>query len=227
MQILESIKDNFVDIFYLRECSLGFYENKCKLSAEGSKVCSICKKKLVNNNLEIENKSRNFKNISKCFAVVEYKNYIKDLVLELKWKKPERAELFAELMAEFYKKNLFDYQFDLIVPVPGFITQGRDWSPSILLAQYLSKFLKIPVKIDLLQKTKKTTLHKYNLKGRKQNLQDAYKISDQENFSFQKILLIDDLVASGSTLEYCAGLIKILNTNIEVFALVFAASFFD
>lgn len=197
------------------------YKNKFKYL----KVCDKCLESIsrqTTQNFPTELRGLNFLNI--IYSVFPYLGKSKELIHKLKWENEKLADPMAELMYKFLIINLQE-KFDFIVPVPGIKTSERNWITSVLLAEKLSELTGIPVENNLLIKLKDTSAHKLTKKGRIKVIKDSYALSELSPKN-KKILLIDDLVTSGLTLQTCASLLNKTNTN-EIYALTFAKSLFS
>ena len=101
-------------------------------------------------------------------------------------------------------QQLGHLRFDVIVPVPSHwrrkIQRGRD--QSLEIAQHLSKHLNCPVE-QALSRTKATTTQRgLDKRQRRQNLKGAFALT--RNVKGMNILLVDDVVTTGSTVELAA-----------------------
>lgn len=100
--------------------------------------------------------------------------------------------------------------YNLIVPVPT--TQAehrhRDDLPQAL-ARALGEALRVPVRDDLLVKTRET-VRQMSLSGaaRRKNLLDAFSAVQPQAIAGQSILLVDDVLTTGSTLNECAKALR-------------------
>lgn len=119
---------------------------------------------------------------------------------------------FEELVHDFSRKNnVSPDEFDLIVPVPLHPAKRfrRGYNQSELISKVLSKEFSRPVFSRALLKTK-NTLPQTGLskKMRKQNLKNSFVACDKARLSGKSILLVDDIMTTGTTLEACAKELK-------------------
>ena len=100
---------------------------------------------------------------------------------------------------------------DLIVPVPLHKSKlrKRGFNQSSLFAQGLSKTMEIPMddtnlyrKIASSSQTKKSRWERYK------NVHDIFGVENPELFRERKILLVDDVITTGSTIEACTTVLK-------------------
>jgi ComF family protein len=100
-----------------------------------------------------------------------------------------------------------DKEFDLIVPVPLHPSKLRirGYNQSDTFAKGLSESMSLPWHNDILLKgtANETQTNKRRL-DRWHNVKDVYTIVNLEAVYNKRILLVDDVVTTGSTLEACA-----------------------
>ena len=109
---------------------------------------------------------------------------------------------------------------DMIVPVPLYWKrqQQRGYNQSEVLAKMLSRYLKIPVKTPLKRIRHTTRQATLSREERLKNLKGAFAVPKQPTVAGKKILLIDDVLTTGSTLHACAeALNKAGAADIKVF----------
>lgn len=96
-------------------------------------------------------------------------------------------------------------EFDAVayVPMGKKSRRERDYDQCRLLAKNLGHFLDVPV-LNALRKVKETkTQHELGRRERLQNLRGAYVCKIP--LTGKRVLLVDDIVTTGSTLRECAG----------------------
>ena len=101
----------------------------------------------------------------------------------------------------------------LIVPVPlhpGRLRQRR-FNQSALLAKSLEKTAARPAILDLLERTRATPQQQgLTAKARERNVSGAFRIADiwKTKLKNRHVILIDDVLTTGSTLKACARTLK-------------------
>ncbi len=89
------------------------------------------------------------------------------------------------------------------VPMTKRKKRQRGYDQSELLARSAAKALKLPV-LPLLKKVRETDVqHELSKKGREKNVKKAYQAGPEA--AGKSLLLVDDIVTTGSTLRECAG----------------------
>jgi ComF family protein len=115
---------------------------------------------------------------------------------------------------------------DFIVPVPLHPKKKkkRGYNQSELIARGISETFKKPVSVENLKRNLHTsTQTRKNRYERWKNVENIFEVSEPEKFSGKHILLIDDIVTTGSTLEACAyQLLKIPGVKVSIATLGFA-----
>ena len=153
-------------------------------------------------------------------AVANYKSPISEIIKDLKYNnKTYYAKLLGELAAETWQKK--NIKADYIVPVPMHWSRRlfRGYNQSELIASVFSEKTGIPI-LNLLKRVKRTP-KQANLSRaeRKNNLMNAFKLNQSERAKIKNgsILLFDDVLTTGSTLESAcitilqSGCCKIVN----------------
>jgi len=145
---------------------------------------------------------------------------------QLKYKTNQDFGIFlGELMGADFKKAL--PKIDFLVPVPLHPKKlyKRGFNQSELLARGMNKLLKINISTTVLIRTRFTeTQTKKGKKERIKNMKDAFEITDKKTFKNKTILLIDDVITTGSTLKECVReLDKIEGISIYVLLLAVAS----
>ena len=100
-----------------------------------------------------------------------------------------------------------DHEFDIIISVPVHIwkLQERGYNQSELAAKEIAKFYLVPISINNLIKIKQTeNQSKPNRKDRLSNLAGSFKVINDQEILGKKVLLIDDVITTGSTANECS-----------------------
>ena len=134
---------------------------------------------------------------------------VQRILHQLKYKgKPELGELLGGLLAARLREQVSTLKADLIIPVPLHKKRQRQrgYNQSACIAEGLGKALGLPVYKDVLLKTKSTSSQtKKSRFGRYENLKSAFSVQKAEAVAGKHVLLIDDVVTTGATLEACAS----------------------
>lgn len=145
----------------------------------------------------------------------KYNPFIKELARPL-------AELITAHLLNLNKISSFGDFFLVSVPLQIKKLKSRGYNPAEELAKHLSEKLKIPLFSDVLFKTKQTAAQvELKEKQRRENLIGAFSCKNPELVRRRKILLVDDVLTTGSTLEECAKALKAAGAK-EVWGIVVA-----
>jgi ComF family protein len=118
--------------------------------------------------------------------------------------------------------------FDAVVPVPLHASRltERGYNQADLLAMPISKALGIPW-TDLLTRNRRTSPQwSLGRRARKMNLQGAFALRARGQVSGMRVLLVDDVATSGTSLEECAKALQGAGAR-SVAAYVFARQYYD
>jgi len=111
---------------------------------------------------------------------------------------------------EELKRTGISSQYDLITSVPLHISRlrQRGYNQSDEWAKGISETTNIPFSADLLvRKLKTITQTKRSKLGRWENVNEIFELKTPGSIGGKRILLVDDVVTTGSTIESCAILL--------------------
>lgn len=161
----------------------------------------------------------------KTYYVFKYTGIIKEGLKKFKYHSQKNlCSFFAQNMYNFLKENILPFErIDAIscVPLHAKRLREREFNQSFLLAKAISKKSKIPVLADLLMRARDTLPQsELDFQRRQANIKGAFKINKKymENITDSKILLIDDIITTGSTVEECAKEISKVSAQTTVLA---------
>lgn len=217
---MEYIKVVFDFVFPTKDLCYLCNENELEIE---DYICKSCR-----NNIQMVNKEVFLYSefITECYYTTIYDRFMKAVIKRYKFN--DKSFLYkplgAILLKSIYEKGLDD-KVDLIAFVPSHRRKEaiRGYNQSELLAMFVSKKLHIPISKTLIKRTHTVDQHFLNKEEREHNLKGAFKVKVREEVEGKSILLIDDIITSGSTMEECAmELIK--NEAKAVFALALTSS---
>ncbi len=162
-------------------------------------------------------------NIEKATTLAYFTNegLLQHLLHKLKYDgKKEIGAFLGKTLAYDLQQVKWSEKIDLIVPVPLHPKKEaiRGFNQAEIIADGMQEVLNIPVITDVLHRTRYTESQtKKNREERLLNMQDAFNIKHHEKIIGKHLLLIDDVLTTGATLEACAiALSQITNTHISI-----------
>ncbi len=112
----------------------------------------------------------------------------------------------------------------LVIPVPHCWSE-HVWRPHVSptpLAETLASMLRVPARLDLLRKIKKTTKQaSLPATARRTNLRGAFGMGGGATLGGARVLLVDDILTTGTTAHECAKVLKQAGAT-QVYVAVFA-----
>jgi len=145
-------------------------------------------------------------------AVYRSRGLVRKLMHEFKYghQRYLRHPLAAWLGETMNDPRLRDRRFDLIVPVPLHPARERErgFNQATLLAALLSRKVQIPLRFALERIRFTITQTAHDRSERMENLHNAFRLRKKMNVRELRVLLIDDVLTTGSTLSECARILK-------------------
>lgn len=125
------------------------------------------------------------------------------------------------IMGEQLKKSN-RFEADVLIPLPLFPAKEkrRGYNQATILCEGIKKSMKIPVLDKVISRPQHTTTQ--TKKGRIErwkNMEGKFELTNHEAIRNKHVLLIDDIITTGATIESCAGeLLKGENVKVSVAA---------
>ncbi|MFK8039613.1 MAG: ComF family protein [Crocinitomicaceae bacterium] len=212
MNLLQFVTHSVLDIFFPNNCEL------CQkhLTHKESFICLECKFNLPyidRHQLMLESIQKIFWGrieIEKVYSVYNYQkgNQTQRILHEIKYKnKTKLAIHLGEIIGSLIPKN---HTFDLIIPIPLHPKKlkKRGYNQSQLLAEGVQQTNAIPIDNNSVVRTginqSQTQFSKYD---RWDNVKGIFKLKDNNNLAGKHILIVDDVLTTGATIEACAAAI--------------------
>ncbi|WP_289037398.1 ComF family protein [uncultured Zobellia sp.] len=163
-------------------------------------------------------------NIKKASSMLFFyeKGIVRELIHHLKYRNQEEVGTFlGDWYGQLLKENNeLTNAIDLVIPVPLHKKKlrQRGYNQVASFAQRLAFHLNADYVDHILIKTANTkTQTKKGRIGRWQNKKDLYTLSDFNSLKDKHILLVDDVITTGATMEICARtLAQAPNTTIFI-----------
>lgn len=184
----------------------GVCENICK-----NDLCPKCKIKFKKNSrVKIDN--YNNKNFKKHLYIFKYDGIIKERLLKYKFgEKAYIYKAFVNFLIKNKKVCRFLKSYDIIIPVPIHYNRKvtRGYNQSALIAKQLAKKIGIAYEENVLfKKVNNKPQSTKNKEEREQNVVGVYYTKNKEKIYNKKIILLDDIYTTGSTVNECSKTLK-------------------
>jgi len=144
-------------------------------------------------------------------SAMYYDEASKNLILAFKFMdKTENSHLLATML-KYAGRDIFEAGVDVLMPVPLHYSRllKRKYNQSALLAHNLEKMTGIPADCLSLERHKKTRPQvEFSGVERVRNVKDAFRVKYPQKVKNKRIVLIDDVLTTGSTLKECAFALK-------------------
>jgi len=226
--MVKTLWNDIIGFFFPHLCVIC----KDKLNENEQFICLDCLVQLpkTNNWLEKDNKPEQFFAGRFPFERIgSFAHFVKggsmqQIIHELKYRNnPQIGEFIGRICGNELKSSDFLTGIDYIVPVPlhSKRQKQRGYNQSLEVARGISETTGIPVNCDTLIRTINNISQTKNSRfDRWKNVENIFSVNDPEVFKGKHILLIDDVITTGSTLESCAKeVLKCHRSRLSIFAL--------
>lgn len=190
-----------------------FLCKKCEKILESEAVFGVDKYKKIERKKEnIKNNFNDKKYFDEHLYIFLYQGIIRRIILKYKFQ--EEAYLYKTFVNFLLKnKNFFEKieKYDTIVPVPisKKRKKKRGYNQSELLAKEIAYNANLVLEKESLYKIKDIVEQsKLNKENRLKNIQGVYELVNKEKLNKKKILLIDDIYTTGSTVNECSKVLR-------------------
>ena len=231
MSYLIDLWDDFISLLFPRLC----YGCGNHLVRNESLICTECFVMIPRTNYHLEPDNPVAQlfwgrcRIEKAAAFSYYSrdSRIRKLIHQLKYK--GAREIGAEL-GRIYAVSLMSSKFlddiDMIIPVPLHPSKVRQrgFNQSDEISQGISSVSGLPVDTaTLVRKTVTQTQTRKSRYDRWTNVSDIFFVTDEDKLKGRHVLLVDDVITTGSTIEACADeVLKTEGTKVSVAAIAFS-----
>lgn len=224
---MKKIWNNFLQLFFPHLCVV------CnnKLSDGELHICTDCLLILPKTNYHLQPDNRleqffagriPFQRVA-AFGYFLKEGSIQKIIHELKYRhNPSIGTYIGELCGNNLKGSSFISEIDLIVPVPLHPKRQkqRGYNQSLEICKGISKNTGIPIDCNtLIRKINNPSQTKNKRIDRWQNVEDIFTLTDYETLENKHILLVDDIITTGSTIESCAKeILKCRGSSVSIYA---------
>lgn len=211
---MKTVRKNQIPVNYLQRL---LFANRCRLCAKlipiNRNLCSDCNADRIRVPKNyFSSKVYQEKSFDKSTAPFFYKSPVKECILNLKYNNFKRSsEYLATEMVNVIERDFADENPDFITCVPMSRKRKREksYNQCDYLIKHISKVFGMKPSYDLLVKIKDTpTQVSSGYKERITNLKNAFVTNKKYDIKGKTILLCDDIITTGSTLNECSKALK-------------------
>ena len=149
-------------------------------------------------------------------ALGPYRGILKKAVYELKFHgKKELAHPSGYMKAAKVMEQDWDRDFLLPVPLDRKRLEERGYNQAQLLTKEIGKQLRSPLLLGVLLKKRSTQAQaKLSREARMRNLRNSFLVASPEKLKGKKLILVDDILTTGSTAEECTKTLLAAGTKV-------------
>ena len=228
-------KDTILNILFPRRCPVcgeivrpagGLICPACfrELSFVKSPTCKKCGKEIEDETMEFCADCMAHRHTYEYgLALFNYNDAARNSMVQIKYhNKREYLDFYGAAVAVRVEREIRRMRVDAIIPVPVHPSRRRKrgFNQAEVLAKIVGERLGIPVKAELLRRTKKTLPQKELSVGeRLKNLSGAFR-ADEIPENIRRVLLVDDIYTTGSTIEACTRVLKTAGVETIYFGVI-------
>jgi ComF family protein len=233
MDYFRNLLDDILSLLFPRLC----YACGNHLLRNENLICTECYISIPRTNYHLEQQNpveklfwgRCFIERAAAFSFYSKGSRIRNLIHNLKYKgvKDVGYEL-GRIYGLSLKTTDFIEGIDMIIPVPLHASRQRmrGFNQSEIIASGLSEIIRLPFYTEYLERiSPSSTQTKRSRFDRWVNVEGIFRVIDPEAIKEKHILLVDDVITTGSTIESCVNeLLKVDGVKVSVLALAFAVN---
>lgn len=149
------------------------------------------------------------------------------LVHQIKYKGQQKLALYlGNLMGETICRSGRFNNIDLIIPLPLYTSRQKErgYNQATLLSDGIAEIINAPVRENsMLRVHASTTQTRKSRTERWQNVNGLFMLKQDTDLAGKNILLVDDVITTGATIDACASVInKISGTKLNIATLAYA-----
>ena len=203
------------------------FENSCLICNKSSGQNLICKP--CENDFIIRNEKNNIHVLDEItvYSWGFYDGKLRNGIIALKAGKKKLANYFGNKLTGFWKtlpQNITNKNY-LVIPVPSHKKRikERGFCQTSLISKYFAEHFKLNLLTNFVTRNKKTKFMNSlnNINERRENIKNAFEIINP--IHAKDILIIDDILTSGSTLSEITKTIYRVYPNTNIVGLTVAA----
>lgn len=228
---IPTVAYSFFSLFYPRVCWACY---QALLPAEEC-ICTVCHYQLPQTNFHTQEDNP----VSHIFwgrlplvsatSLLYFQKHskVQNLIHQFKYRGKKEIGLYlGNVLGRKLNESANFNNIDLIIPVPLHASKEhqRGFNQSEIISRGISESMKIDVEVKNLVKINRTdTQTKKSRFRRWQNVETVFHVHKPEKLAGRNILLVDDVITTGSTLEACGhNLLKIDGVKLWIASLALA-----
>ena len=146
------------------------------------------------------------------YCALKYENVVREKIIKYKFNENSYLyKTFAKIIIKNKKVYGFLKLYDIIISVPMYKIKKsvRGYNQSELLASEIAKQMELSFEKDVLIKIKNTKVQSTLTRTQRvENVKNAFFVTDDTKIKDKKIILIDDIYTTGSTVNECSKILK-------------------
>ena len=210
--------DTLLDLLYPPRCPF------CHRFLDGGmRVCARCERYLPY--MPAGRVDRSFKNLDECFSVLRYEGDVRKSLHRYKFGSVSAyAGCYAKLLAECIEDNAIYADVVTWTPLSARRLRERGYDQARLLAEGAAEYMETPC-LPLLKKRRHNAAQSgtKSAEERRRNVRNVYAYAGNKPLDGMTVLLVDDIVTTGATLDECAGVLRKAGAA-EILALTLACT---
>ena len=210
--------DTLLDLLYPPRCPF------CHRFLDGGmRVCSRCERSLPY--MPAGSLDRTFENLDECFSVLRYEGDVRKSLHRYKFGGVSAyAGCYAKLLAECIEDNAIYADVVTWAPLSARRLRERGYDQARLLAEGAAEYMETPC-LPLLKKRRHNAAQSGTKSAdeRRKNVRGVYAYVGNTPLDGMTVLLVDDIVTTGATLDECAGVLRKAGAA-EILALTLACT---
>jgi ComF family protein len=195
-----------------------------KLKSDETTVCNSCLSKIrvvvpefIKSEYQRKYASKNIISGFVSQYIFEKDKELQHIIHALKYDKKFQVGTFlGKMLGELYKSQFHRWNVNMIIPIPlhHLKKAERGFNQSYFIAKGISKTTIIPLRIRTIKRARftqsQTTM---TLKEREENVEGAFEVRKMENVKRKNILLVDDVMTTGATINECGRVLLEAGAN--------------